>query len=224
MQNTRQEINSLPLSHDGCDASNPPRRWVSERGLWVVTGKQTLGCYRAIISWNFPEVEDVIPADGGLLLIFRRVMAVSDALCAVLAAPCEGALPARGAHHEIAVEYGGAAGPDLPLLAERAGMDEAAYIDRHSAVEYEVAFLGFQPGFPYLRGLPCALHAPRRSSPRVRVPAGSVAIGESYTGIYPAAGPGGWHVIGRTASLLFDPRRAVPSMLMPGDRVCFVPA
>lgn len=128
-----------------------------------------------------------------------------------------------GILHEIAVEYGAAAGPDLPALAERAGMDAAAFIQRHAAVEYTVAFLGFQPGFPYLRGLPDALHAPRRASPRVQVAAGSVAIGGAYGGIYPAGGPGGWHIIGRTATVLFDPAREAPALLMPGDRVRFVP-
>ncbi|MDA8255494.1 MAG: carboxyltransferase domain-containing protein, partial [Betaproteobacteria bacterium] len=81
----------------------------------------------------------------------------------------------------------------------------------------------FQPGFPYLRGLPRALHAPRRTSPRVHVAAGSVATGGTYGGIYPASGPGGWQIIGRTRSVLFDPQRDAPALLMPGDRVRFVP-
>ena len=130
---------------------------------------------------------------------------------------------AIGALHEIAVEYGGAAGPDLPALAEQACMDEATYVNSHAAVEYVVAFLGFQPGFPYLRGLPRALHAPRRASPRLRVAAGSVAIGGAFTGIYSASGPGGWQIIGHAAAVMFDPQRDVPALLMPGDRVRFVP-
>ncbi len=89
---------------------------------------------------------------------------------------------ASGALHTLPVEYGGAAGPDLADLAQRAGMDVETYIYSHAAVEYTVAFLGFQPGFPYLRGLPAALRAPRRASPRVRVAAGSVAIGGGYCG------------------------------------------
>jgi KipI family sensor histidine kinase inhibitor len=108
-------------------------------------------------------------------------------------------------------------------LAQQAGMDMAAYISSHSAVEYTVAFLGFQPGFPYLRGLPSGLRAPRRASPRVRVPAGSVAVGGGYCGIYPASGPGGWHLVGHTDAVLFDPLRAAPALLLPGDRVRFVP-
>jgi KipI family sensor histidine kinase inhibitor len=177
-----------------------------------------------LAALHFAEVEDMIPADGSLLLVLRRGAAVSESLRAALAAPLAGLQVTSGTRqHEIAVEYGGAAGPDLPALAEQAGLDVAAYINSHAAAEYTVAFLGFQPGFPYLRGLPRALHAPRRASPRVRVEAGSVAIGGPYTGIYPASGPGGWQVIGRTTAIVFDPQRDAPALLMPGDRVRFVP-
>jgi len=176
-----------------------------------------------LVAQHLAEVEDIIPADGSLLLVLRRGAAVSESLRAALVAPLAGMPVMHAARHEITVEYGGAAGPDLPALAEQAGLDVAAYINSHAAVEYTVAFLGFQPGFPYLRGLPDALHAPRRASPRVRVAAGSVAIGGAYTGIYPASGPGGWQIIGRTTAIVFDPQRDAPALLMPGDRVRFVP-
>lgn len=199
-------------------------RWVSERGLRLETGEATLARYAALSRLGLPEIEDIIPADGSVLLILRRGKAVSEALWQALAAPPADAPVTSGMLHEIAVEYGGAAGLDLVGLAELAEMDVATYIRCHSAVEYTVAFLGFQPGFPYLQGLPSALHAPRRASPRVRVPAGSVAIGGGYCGIYPASGPGGWHLIGRTDAVLFDPQRAAPALLLPGDRVRFVAA
>jgi KipI family sensor histidine kinase inhibitor len=141
-----------------------------------------------------------------------------------LAAPLAEVLPVSGTLHEIAVEYGGKAGPDLRVLATRAGMGMSDFVSSHAAVEYTVAFLGFQPGFPYMRGLPAGLHAPRRASPRARVAAGSVAIGGAYCGIYPSAGPGGWQIIGRTAAVLFDPAHDAPALLLPGDRVRFVPA
>lgn len=201
----------------------PAWRWVGERGLRIETGEATLALYAVLLSQKLPEVEDMILADGSLLLVLRRGEAVSAALRAALLAPPPGLQAAAGTVHEIAVEYGGAAGPDLPALAELAGMDRVAYISSHASMTYEVAFLGFQPGFPYLRGLPRQLHAPRRMSPRVRVGAGSVAVGGAYTGIYPASGPGGWQIIGRTRSVLFDPRRDAPALLMPGDRVRFVP-
>ncbi len=198
-------------------------RWMSERGLRVATGEATLACYAMLSTKNFSELEDVIPSDGSLLLILRRGAAVSPDLRAALAAPLSYASAASGKLHEIGVAYGGAAGPDLPRLAEQAGMDTASYIHSHAAVEYTVAFLGFQPGFPYLRGLPFALHAPRRASPRLGGGAGCVAIGGAYAGIYPAGGPGGWQIIGRTTAVLFDPQRHAPALLMPGDRVRFVP-
>lgn len=202
----------------------PAWRWIGERGLRIETGDATLAYYAALISQSLPEIEDLIPADGSLLLVLRRGSGVSAELRAALTVPPTVGEPVkRGALHEIAVEYGGIAGPDLPALAEQAGMDATAYINSHMAVEYSVAFLGFQPGFPYLQGLPRALHARRRVSPRVRVAAGSVAIGGTYTGIYPASGPGGWQIIGRTAAALFDPQREAPALLMAGDRVRFVP-
>lgn len=199
-------------------------RWVSERGLRLATGDATLARYAALARLNLPEIEDIIPADGSMLLILHRGEAVSAALRQALVEALVDESVASTTLHEIAVEYGGAAGPDLAELARQAGMDKATYINSHSAVEYTVAFLGFQPGFPYLRGLPPGLYAPRRASPRVRVPAGSVAVGGGYCGIYPASGPGGWHLIGRTDAVLFDPLRAAPTLLLPGDRVRFVPA
>lgn len=196
---------------------------MGERGLRVVTESATLARYMMLVSRNFGEVEDIIPADGSILLILKSGAAPSAELQLVLSQPLAEAPPVSGALHEISVAYGGAYGPDLLEMARRAGMSEADYIDSHAAAEYSVAFLGFQPGFPYLRGLPSAMHAPRRASPRIRVAAGSVAIGGAYTGIYPANGPGGWQIIGRTEAALFDPQRKAPALMMPGDRVRFVP-
>lgn len=199
-------------------------RWVGERGLRLETGDATLARYTALVGGRFPEIEDIIPADDCLLLVLRPGAQVSPELLAALAMSLNPDRVGRGKLHEIAVEYGGDAGPDLQMVAEQAGLDVATYVGLHVAVEYTVAFLGFQPGFPYLRGLPGPLHAPRRPSPRTRVPAGSVAIGGTYTGIYPGQGPGGWQLIGRTATSLFDPERDPPALLLPGDRVRFVPA
>jgi 5-oxoprolinase (ATP-hydrolysing) subunit B len=128
--------------------------------------------------------------------------------------------PARaGRLVEIPVVYDG---PDLAEVAEATGLDVAQVIDRHRQREYQVAVLGFVPGFAYLTELDPALVLPRRSTPRPRVPAGSVAIAGGQTGIYPAATPGGWHLIGRTAIRLFDPTREPAALLAVGDRVRFV--
>lgn len=212
-----------PLNTHPSEA-RPAWQWLGERGLRVAAGDATLAWYHALRAADFPEVEDIIPADGSLLLVLRRGAQVPAEVWARLATAPAAIAHRPGRLHEIAVDYGGEAGPDLPALAEAAGLDVPGYVRLQADALYTVAFLGFQPGFPYLCGLPGRLQAPRRASPRARVAAGSVAIGGVYTGIYPSDGPGGWQVIGRTASVLFDPRRDPPALLLPGDRVRFVPA
>jgi 5-oxoprolinase (ATP-hydrolysing) subunit B len=224
MQNSKKGLHPRVKPKNGQQGTHPAWRWVSERGLRLATGEATLAYHVALRSQNLSEIEDIILADGSLLLVLRRGTRVSADWLATLATPPAGAQSVAGLLHEIPVRYGGAAGPDLPAQAERAGLDMDTYISKHSAAEYTVAFLGFQPGFPYLRGLPHELAAPRRASPRTRVAAGSVAIGGAYCGIYPASGPGGWQIIGRTEIVMFDPQRDLPARLMPGDRVRFVAA
>jgi inhibitor of KinA len=119
---------------------------------------------------------------------------------------------------EIPVHYDG---EDLAALAQHAQLTVEQVIARHTGADYQVAMLGFAPGFAYLLGLDPALSMPRRAEPRLRVPAGSVAIGGSQTGIYPKPLPGGWQLIGRTPLCLFDPAKPSPSALAPGDRVSF---
>jgi KipI family sensor histidine kinase inhibitor len=112
-------------------------------------------------------------------------------------------------------------GEDLAELARSRGLAAEELARRHAAASYRVAFVGFAPGFGYLSGLPPELAAARLASPRPLVPAGSVAIGGSWTGIYPSASPGGWRLIGRTSVRLFEPGGDPPSLLAPGDRVEF---
>ena len=102
-------------------------------------------------------------------------------------------------------------------------MDIEAFVAAHAGARYEVACLGFLPGFAYLLGLPEALQQPRRASPRLQVPAGSVAIGGAQTGLYPIESPGGWQLIGRCMQPLFDARLEPPCWLLPGDSVRFEP-
>jgi len=124
---------------------------------------------------------------------------------------------------EIPVIYGGEHGPDLMVVAEHAALSPGQVVELHSSSDYVVFFVGFQPGFPYLGGLDPRLHISRRAEPRVAVPAGSVGIGGSQTGVYPLASPGGWQLIGQTRTALFDPLQQPPTLLRPGDRVRFVP-
>ncbi len=145
-----------------------------------------------------------------------------SALKEVLDETARAATSTSGVVHEIRVAYGGDDGPDLAEVAARTGLSERDVVRLHAGVEYRVLVLGFVPGFPYLGILPPALDLPRRATPRIRMPAGSVAIAGRQTGIYPFATPGGWHVIGRTDAPLWDPRRDPPALLAPGDRVRFV--
>jgi KipI family sensor histidine kinase inhibitor len=123
---------------------------------------------------------------------------------------------------QVPVVYGGDSGPDLEDVARACGLVPDDVCDRHAAVEYVVCFLGFLPGFAYLGPLDPRLRLPRRATPRSRVPPGSVAIAGEYSGIYPWASPGGWHIIGRTDLSMFDLGATPPARLAPGARVQFV--
>lgn len=123
----------------------------------------------------------------------------------------------------VPVCYCSRCGPDLPELASRGGMGISEAVRLHGSQPYLVAMIGFLPGFPYLRGLPEKLSAPRLDTPRVSVPAGSVAIANELSGIYPQRSPGGWRLIGRTPIRLFRPELSAPSFLEIGDAVSFVP-
>ncbi|MBT0994158.1 carboxyltransferase domain-containing protein [Cellulomonas sp. DKR-3] len=112
-------------------------------------------------------------------------------------------------------------GPDLHDVADATGLSVEDVVARHLAPTYTVAFGGFMPGFAYLVGLDPALVVPRRTSPRERVPAGSVAVADRFTAVYPAATPGGWRLLGTSRTTLFDVARAEPALLTPGTRVRF---
>lgn len=124
---------------------------------------------------------------------------------------------------KLPVVYGGDDGPDLDSVAEHASLTVQDVIDIHSGVDYRVYMVGFAPGFPYLGGLNERIATPRLKTPRTSVPAGSVGIAESQTGVYPNASPGGWQLIGRTAATLFDVSKSSPSLITPGSKVRFVP-
>ncbi|WP_207003420.1 5-oxoprolinase subunit PxpB [Trinickia mobilis] len=191
----------------------------------------TLDCQRRIwaaaeAARRWPHVLEVVPGMNNLTIVFDPLAADSETLAAELAAAMEREPDAAvaGREVEVPVQYGGEFGPDLLAVAEHTGLTPDEVVERHAAGDYVVFFLGFQPGFAYLGGLADALHTPRRAAPRLEVPAGSVGIGGAQTGIYPAAAPGGWQLIGRTSLPLFDPARTPPTLLQPGDRVRFTVA
>jgi len=123
---------------------------------------------------------------------------------------------------EIPTLYGGEYGPDIGDVAQHNGISEAEVIRIHSGTDYLVYMMGFLPGFPYLGGMSERIATPRLVSPRASIPAGSVAIAERQTGIYPVESPGGWRLIGRTPIRLFDPGREPPVEIEPGDYLRFV--
>jgi inhibitor of KinA len=124
---------------------------------------------------------------------------------------------------DIPVCYGGDYGPDLALVAKFAGITETEVVRLHTDEVYTVYMIGFAPGFPYLGGLDSRIAMPRRATPRVSIPAGSVGIAGAQTGVYPNESPGGWQVIGRTPIQLFDAEKLPPSLLRPGNTVRFHP-
>lgn len=175
-----------------------------------------------------PGLEATVPGYASLLVPFRpleiREQDVRAVVDEALRASVGTAPNAAARTVTLPVRYGGAEGPDLAEVAERTGLTEDDVVRLHSGTHYTVFVVGFTPGFPYLGILPATLALPRRATPRPLVPAGSVAIAGRQTGIYPAATPGGWHVIGRTDAVPWDPRREPPALLSPGIRVRFVPA
>jgi len=179
----------------------------------------------ALLGERPAGLRDAIPGARTLFLAFDPRRLPHEALRREIRARSgRAAAPRPPRWHEIPVLYGAEAGPDLAELAARAGMSPEELCRRHAGGEYAVAFLGFAPGWAYLSGLDPALHAPRLPTPRPRVPAGSVAIGGPYTGIYPSATPGGWRLIGRAAVRLFDEESDPPALFAPGDLVRFAPA
>ncbi|MGK3144431.1 5-oxoprolinase subunit PxpB [Pantoea sp. C2G6] len=193
----------------------PPVSLESQQRIWGLS--QRLHGYASVL--------EVIPGMNNITLILRDPQ--QSALDAIERLQrwweeSEAQLP-ESRQVDIPVIYGGEAGPDLAVVAEHAALTPRQVVELHSSSEYVVFFIGFQPGFPYLGGLDARLHTPRRAEPRVKVPAGSVGIGGSQTGVYPLASPGGWQLIGQTRTALFDPQQQPPTLLRPGDRVRFVP-
>jgi 5-oxoprolinase (ATP-hydrolysing) subunit B len=198
---------ALILTWDG-DASIE-----TQRRIWSVAA--------AARAWS--GVGDVVPGMNNLTLFVdlpSRVPEVETRLRDSWPKSTDEPVPVNVV--EIPVRYGDAYGPDLPEVARACRRSEEEVVALHCEREYEVYFLGFQPGFAYLGDLHEQLRLPRREWPRAGVPAGSVAIAERMTGVYPARAPGGWHLIGRTPLQLFDVERDPPSLLLPGDRVRFV--
>jgi len=193
----------------------PPVTLATQKRIWRLTQRLA----------EIPEVVEAIPGMNNITVVLRNPQSLAlDAIERLQRWWEESeALEPESRFIEIPVVYGGAGGPDLGEVARHAGLSEKQVVELHSSIDYVVWFLGFQPGFPYLGGLPERLATPRRAEPRLQVPAGSVGIGGAQTGIYPLVSPGGWQLIGHTPLPLFDSKRDEPVLLRPGDTVRFVP-
>ncbi len=165
-----------------------------------------------------PGVIDAVVTERHALVTFDPAAppgGVGEAIAQALSAAAPAPAPRT---HSIEVRYDG---PDVDDVARSAGLRREQVVALHAQTPYVVAAIGFMPGFAYLRGLDPRLVIPRRATPRPRVPAGAVAIGGPYTGVYPLASPGGWHLLGTAVdAVLFDARSGATLAL--GDRVTFM--
>jgi KipI family sensor histidine kinase inhibitor len=207
---------------------------LGDSALLIVLGEGTdpalvarvVGLAAHVREAGFSGVTDVVPAYGSLAVFFEPLATNGEALADRL----DLASRRFGTHateplterrtHTLPVRYDG---PDLAEVAERTGLPRDEVVRRHADPTYDVYFLGFVPGFAYLGPVDPALVLPRRATPRRRVPRGSVAIAGAQTGIYPLETPGGWHLIGHTDVVLFDPAHDPPNLLAAGDWVRFSP-
>jgi KipI family sensor histidine kinase inhibitor len=178
-----------------------------------------LSLYAALRAAALPGVVDLVPAARTVLI----------RLDPTLTSPAEVEKATAGLHTdgpdltdagtvEIPVRYDG---PDLAAVAEHTGLTEDEVVALHTGSQWTVAFAGFTPGFGYLTGGDPRLDVPRRSSPRTRIPAGSVGLAGRFSGVYPNDSPGGWQLIGSTTERMWDLDRPEPALLVPGVRVIF---
>jgi len=195
-----------------------------EERIDPVVNATTIACAEAIQAAAIGGVRDVVPTYRSVAIYFDPLRTDTDALLERITHEAETVGPGAPAARDplrIPVCYGGDLGPDLPQLAAFAKMTADDVIQRHAGAIYRVFMLGFVPGFAYLGMVDPAIAMPRRATPRVRVPMGSVGIAGIQTGIYPAETPGGWQLIGQTPVCPFDAAREDPFLMKAGDAVQF---
>lgn len=180
-----------------------------------------------LLKKNLPAgVEAVVPAYRSLSILYDPLATNPARLAEILHALEADFRTAEIAEPKtvpIPVCYGGKFGPDIDIVRAHTGLTEDEIVSIHTSVDYPIYMIGFTPGFCYLGGLDRRLQTPRRKTPRTSLPAGSVGIAESQTGVYPVESPGGWQIIGQTPLRLFAPARENPFLYEAGDRIRFVP-
>ena len=185
---------------------------------------RTIACAEAIQGAQLPGVRDVVPTYRSVAIYFDPLRTNGNLLMESVdreATRAASVAAASRAPVRIPVCYGGELGPDLASVAAFAGMGEQDVVGVHTSTTYRVFMLGFVPGFAYLGIVDGRIAMPRHSTPRVRVPLGSVGIAGVQTGVYPTETPGGWQLIGRTPLKPFDPTREQPFLMKAGDAVQF---
>lgn len=184
------------------------------------------GIARLRAGGGLPGLIETMPTFRSLTVFFDPLKTGRESLLSELApllADRAGGAGSLGRHWRLPVCYEGEMGPDLDQTAASLGVGTEDVVALHAGREYVVYMLGFLPGFPFMGDVPEALRLPRRAEPRLRVPAGSVAVANGLTAIYPWESPGGWHLLGRCPVPLFDAARPSPSLLAAGDSVRFEP-
>ncbi len=189
------------------------------------TNDQVIAFAQAIDTLTIPGLVEVAPTYRSVSVYVDPLLIDPDELerrLKDLAANLPQHPTGPGRTIEIPVAYGGELGPDLADVAHLAGVSEQEVVALHRSMDYRVYMLGFSPGFPYLGIVPASIAIPRLAEPRTHVPAGSVGIAGTQTGVYPQESPGGWRLIGRTPVTLYDPQGSRPFLFQPGDHVRFV--
>ena len=180
----------------------------------------------AIDEGKIKGIVELVPTYGSLLVVYDQLAVGYAGLIEQLKILAEGLkgveIPDREVV-EIPVVYGGEYGPDLGIVAQLNSLSEDEVIKRHSEAEYPIYMLGFVAGFPYLGGMDKSIAAPRKQTPRLKIPAGSVGIAGQQTGIYSVESPGGWQIIGRTPLKLYDADGEKPILLRAGQSIRFKP-
>jgi KipI family sensor histidine kinase inhibitor len=196
------------------------RRYGTDAVLVECTSTAEVNAVRATVqAAGLDGLAELVPGARSVLIAARPGTKVLDEVRALVEAADLTRPPAANPREIVLdVRYDG---EDLEEVARLTGNTVAEVVELHSGAEYTVAFTGFMPGFGYLTGLPERLQLSRLDSPRTRVPAGSVGIAGEFSGVYPRSSPGGWRLLGRTDTVLFDPRAERPALLAPGDRVRF---
>jgi KipI family sensor histidine kinase inhibitor len=184
--------------------------------------EEVLALHDALAADPKPGVVELVPAARTILVsVDPERMPLESAATWVRRIPAEAGSRVAGATAPpvtIPVSYDG---DDLAATATLLAVSSEALVARHSSIDWRVAFIGFAPGFGYLVSDDWPFEVPRLEAPRPRVPAGSVALAGAFAGVYPRQSPGGWRLIGRTASSLWNPESADPALLAPGRRVRF---